>query len=236
MISESINYLQKSEEWLKTVLIGGILTLLGITSFLVIGYLMRVLRRTMHGDEEPPVFDDWERLAIDGLKGFVVTLVYSFIPAALSGFVLAFGAVSLFGGVAGESAAATAFGGIVVLVGLLVAVVLGLAAAYVIPAAIAILVETDAIGAAFSWRRLRPALWSGTYATAWLMGAAVVVGAGVLVGVVSAIPIIGVLGVLGVFVTFYSLVAAYYIVGTSWSEISPVELREEDSPDERPMV
>jgi hypothetical protein len=194
MISESINYLQKSEEWLKTVLIGGILTLLGITSFLVVGYLMRVLRRTMHGDEEPPVFDDWERLAIDGLKGFVVTLVYSFIPAALSGFVLAFGAVSLFGGVAGESAAATAFGGIVVLVGLLVAVVLGLAAAYV------------------------------------------VVGAGVLVGIVSAIPIIGVLGVLGVFVTFYSLVAAYYIVGTSWSEISTVELREEDSPDERPMV
>jgi hypothetical protein len=221
MISESINYVQKSEEWLKTVIIGGILTLLGVTSFLVIGYLMRVVRLTMAGDEEPPAFDDWESLAIDGLKGLVVSLVYVLIP----------------GGISGESAAATAFGGVVLLVGFLVALVLGLAAAYIVPAAIAILVETDSIGAAFSYRRLKPALLSGKYATAWLMGAAVVIGASVLVGIVSAIPIIGVLGVLGVFVTFYALVSAYYIIGTTWAEMYPVEIQDDgQSPDERPMV
>jgi hypothetical protein len=237
MISESINYVQKSEEWLKTVIIGGILTLLGVTSFLVIGYLMRVVRLTMAGDEEPPAFDDWESLAIDGLKGLVVSLVYVLIPGLLSGALFTFGALSFFGGISGESAAATAFGGVVLLVGFLVALVLGLAAAYIVPAAIAILVETDSIGAAFSYRRLKPALLSGKYATAWLMGAAVVIGASVLVGIVSAIPIIGVLGVLGVFVTFYSLVSAYYIIGTTWAEMYPVEIQDDgQSPDERPMV
>ena len=80
MISESLNYLRNGEDWVKTVLIGGVLGLLSVLivpTFLVIGYLLRVVRATMKGDEEPPVFDDWGEMAIDGVKGFAIAFVYA---------------------------------------------------------------------------------------------------------------------------------------------------------------
>jgi hypothetical protein len=73
MISKSITYLRNSDEVAKTVLIGGvpsILSFLLIPAFIVSGYLVRVLQRTMAGNDEAPVFDDWEQLLIDGLKAF----------------------------------------------------------------------------------------------------------------------------------------------------------------------
>ncbi|ELK50823.1 hypothetical protein D320_16325, partial [Haloferax sp. BAB-2207] len=88
MISESLNYLRNGEDWVKTVLIGGVLGLLSVLivpTFLVIGYLLRVVRATMKGDEEPPVFDDWGEMAIDGVKGFAIAFVYALVPAIIAG-------------------------------------------------------------------------------------------------------------------------------------------------------
>ena len=62
MLSESIGYLRNSEEWVKTVVVGGLLTFFGflvVPGVLVVGYLLRVLRARMHGEEEPPVFVEW---------------------------------------------------------------------------------------------------------------------------------------------------------------------------------
>jgi len=56
-ISESITYLRNSDEVVKTVLIGGVLSTLSfllIPAFIVSGYLVRVLQRTMNGNDEAP--------------------------------------------------------------------------------------------------------------------------------------------------------------------------------------
>ncbi|GGC42621.1 DUF4013 domain-containing protein [Haloferax sulfurifontis] len=235
MISESLNYLRNGEDWVKTVLIGGVLGLLSILivpTFLVIGYLLRVVRATMKGDEQPPVFDDWGDMAIDGVKGFAIAFVYAVVPAIIAGV---FGFAGIVGAAAGGSDAAGAVGGIVALVGLLLAFVLGLFAAYLIPAALSNYAETDRMGSAFDFGTLRPILTSGKYATAWLMSFAVLFASSIVVGVLNVIPLLGF--VVGAFVTFYAAVAAYYIIGKTWGELHEVEMMDEgETPGEQPAV
>ncbi|RDZ63194.1 hypothetical protein C5B90_08500 [Haloferax sp. Atlit-12N] len=235
MISESLNYLRNGEDWVKTVLIGGVLGLLSfliVPTFLVIGYLLRVVRATMKGDEEPPVFDDWGDMAIDGVKGFAIAFVYALVPAIIAGV---FGFAGIVGAAAGGSDAAGAVGGIVALVGLLLAFVLGLLAAYLIPAALSNYAETDRMGAAFDFGTLRPILTSGKYATAWLMSFAVLFASSIVVGVLNVIPLLGF--VVGAFVTFYAAVAAYYIIGKTWGELHDIEMMDEgETPGEQPAV
>ncbi|MFC7128076.1 DUF4013 domain-containing protein [Haloferax chudinovii] len=235
MISESLNYLRNGDDWVKTVLIGGVLGLLSILivpTFLVIGYLLRVVRATMKGDEQPPVFDDWGDMAIDGVKGFAIAFVYALVPAIIAGV---FGFAGIVGAAAGGSDAAGAVGGIVALVGLLLAFVLGLLAAYLIPAALSNYAETDRMGAAFDFGTLRPILTSGKYATAWLMSFAVLFASSIVVGVLNVIPLLGF--VVGAFVTFYAAVAAYYIIGRAWGELHDIEMMDEgETPGEQPAV
>ena len=241
MLNESVNYLRNSDDWLTTVIIGGVLGLLSVfvvPTFLVLGYVMRVLRRTMRDDEEPPVFDDWGDLLVDGLKAFVVAFVYALVPGLVA---LAFGVVGFFGVVGGagaDSGGLAALGSVTILVGLLFAFVLGLVAAYVTPAALANYAEKDRIGAGFAVGDLRPVLTSGQYATAWLTAVAVLVGAGILAGVVGAIPFLGVLlgPVAGALLGFYATVAAYYIVGRAWGDLHEIELREEEVSGRQPVV
>ncbi|ELZ67539.1 DUF4013 domain-containing protein [Haloferax sp. Atlit-10N] len=235
MLSESLNYLRNGEDWVKTVLIGGVLGLLSfliVPTFLVIGYLLRVVRATMKGDEVPPVFDDWGDMAIDGVKGFAIVFVYALVPAIIAGV---FGFAGIVGAAAGGSDAAGALGGIVALVGLLLAFVLGLLAAYLIPAALSNYAETDRMGAAFDFGTLRPILTSGKYATAWLTAFAVLFASSIVVGVLNVIPLLGF--VVGAFVTFYAAVAAYYIIGKTWGELHDIEMMDEgETPGEQPAV
>ncbi|RDZ52006.1 hypothetical protein DEQ92_18450 [Haloferax sp. Atlit-6N] len=235
MLSESLNYLRNGEDWVKTVLIGGVLGLLSfliVPTFLVIGYLLRVVRATMKGDEVPPEFDDWGDMAVDGVKGFAIAFVYALVPAIIAGV---FGFAGIVGAAAGGSDAAGALGGIVALVGLLLAFVLGLLAAYLIPAALSNYAETDRMGAAFDFGTLRPILTSGKYATAWLTAFAVLFASSIVVGVLNVIPLLGF--VVGAFVTFYAAVAAYYIIGKTWGELHDIEMMDEgETPGEQPAV
>ena len=240
MIQDALGYLRTDDDWTRTVLIGGILSLLGVLivpTILVGGYLVRVLRRTMHGDDRPPAFDEWETLLIDGAKAFAITLAYGLVPAAVAAAVVAGGLLS-FSVVGGSGAGGATAGGVgvaVVVVGSLLALVLGLLAAYVVPAAIAAFAETDRIGSAFSIAALRPVLTSGTYATAWVTALAVIIGAGLIAGALNAIPVIGF--VIGGFVGFYAAVTAYYIVGHAWGEHRELEPAEaDDTPAEGPAV
>lgn len=235
MIEESLRYLRSSEEWVKTVLIGGVLTLFGIfliPLFVVVGYYVRVLRGTMHDENEPPVFDDWGAMLMDGLKGFAIYLVYGLVPAII-GTVIVF--VGIGGAVAGDSGAAGAIGSLVALVGLLVAFVLGLAAAYIIPAALANFVENDDVMAGFAFGELRAVITTKAYAMGWLTAFALLLGAGILTSVLSIVPFIGT--VIGVFVTFYAAVAAFYVIGHTWADVHPVDLHEEDEmPGQQPAI
>jgi hypothetical protein len=241
MFNESINYLRKSDELYKTVFIGGILTLLGfllVPTFTVVGYVVRVLRRTSRGDEEPPVFtdvDDAIEMTVEGFKGFVVAFVYSLVPLVVAGVLVGGSIVSLIAGGGGNSGGLVGLGLGGLLLGGLVALVLGLAAAYVIPAALANFADAGSIGAGFDFDVLRPVLTSSTYARGWLVGLAVVIVGGILLSVLSIVPLLGT--VLGVFVQFYFLVAAYYVIGRTWGELRDVApVGDGDSPSEQAAV
>lgn len=238
MISDSLNYLRTSENWVKTVLVGGILTLLGflvVPAVLVLGYLVRVVRATMRGDETVPAFDDWGELGADGLKAAVITLVYGLVPTVVAGLLVGGSVATITAGGNANSGGLAALGGVALFVGVLAMFVLGLLAMYVVPAAIANFAETGELGAGFRFGELRPALTSGKYFTAWVSGFAVIVAGSILSGVLNVVPLLGV--VLGGFIGFYAAVAAYYLVGRAWGDLRDIEMHEGDETlEERPAL
>jgi hypothetical protein len=117
------------------------------------------------------------------------------------------------------------------IIGLLVTIVAGLIVAYMLPAGLANYAETGRMGAAFDTGMLRSTLTSGTYATAWVTAFAVFFAAGIVTTVLNVVPFLGF--IVGVFVSFYAAVAGYYIIGRAWGEMHPVEMRDDEMPDER---
>lgn len=232
MITESLNYLRESDDWVKTLLIGGVLGLLSVLLvpvFVTYGYLMRVLRIRMEGDDDVPAFDGWSEMTVDGFKAFAISFVYGIVPTVLASVFVVAGVFGLAG--AGDSGVIAGIGGVTLLFGALLAVVLGLVALYVTPAALANYAETDRMSAAFAFGQLRPVLTSGTYLTAWAYAALVGFAGSIAVGLVSAT---GVGAVVAPFVWFYVSVAVAFIFGTAWGELHPVEIRE--TVDEQPAI
>jgi hypothetical protein len=239
MIEASLNYLREGDDALVTVLIGGVLLLaspLLIPAFAVLGYVARVLRRTAAGDDEPPVFDAWGELLVDGLKAFVVAFVYSLLPLAIvaGAAVLSLGAFVAVPG--GESVGAgTVAVGLIVLIGGLLASLASLAGTYVTPAAIAAVADSGKVGDGFAVGTLWGVVSGRTYATGWLTAVAVTLAGALAVGVFSVVPVLGTIA--GVFVQFYALVAAAAILGWTWADVRPVtERTPEAEPSERPAV
>jgi len=234
MITESLTYLRESDGWVKTVVIGGLLTFLGflvVPTVLVAGYLVRVLRATMHGDDTPPRFDDWGSLAGDGVRAVAIAVVYGLVPAFLVAVTAGLAAA-----VAGPGPRTGLVVGAVTFVGGLLALVLGLLAAYIVPAAVANYAEQGSFRSGFAVGDLRPVLTSGTYATAWVMGFAIILGAGVVTALLSIVPFLGT--VVGAFVSFYAIAAAYYLVGHAWGDLRGFELHDDEGEvgAERPAV
>ena len=65
------------------ILVLGILTILSILiipGFLVLGYLYKIIKSTLEGSPELPEFNEWITMFVDGLKVFLVKLVYLLIP------------------------------------------------------------------------------------------------------------------------------------------------------------
>lgn len=237
MLTEALEYPRSSDDWLKTVFFGGVFVFFGwliVPAVLVAGYLVRVLRGSMAGDETPPEFTDWSDLFSDGLRAAAIVIGYSLLPAVVVTVAAIIGGAIASAG----TDAAVGLGTIVLLLGSLLGALLGLAAAYLIPAGVANYAETDRLAAGFSWSDLRPVLFSGTYATAWLVGAAIVVGAVIVLTALNIVPVIGslVAVLLGPFVTFFAEVAAFFVIGRAWAEMHPIETETTDSPGQSPAV
>lgn len=222
MLSESLNYLRESDDAVLTIAIGGLLFILSVFLVPVVfvsGYLMRVLRQTSNGNDEPPVFDDWGDLGVDGLKTAGISVVYSVIPLMLLAVVGIFGIGLAVAGL-GDSAAGGLIGGTVALILVVFGFVLSIAGAYVTPAALLNFAETDRLAAGFELRSIWTIITTKAYAIGWLTAMAVIFGGAIVVSLLSIVPILGTLA--GLFVQFYALVAAFYIFGHTWSDIRPI--------------
>jgi hypothetical protein len=232
MLSKSLNYLKESDDVWRTSIIGGVLLLFGfllIPLFLVWGYVVRVLDRTAQGNHEPPVFEEWSELTIDGAKAFAILLAYSLVPVVVG---TALVSVIMFatGGSPGSIGAA----GLIV-AGLLTLALLA-ASAYVSPAALANFAAERRLRAGFDVDELRPVLSTGTYATRWLLALGIIVAGGIVSGALNAVPLLGT--ALGAVVAFYALVSAYYVIGHTWADLHPIPIDETDgeSSSERPAI
>ena len=239
MIEASLNYLRESDDAVVTLLLGGVLLLaspLLIPAFAVLGYVVRVLRRTADGDDEPPVFDAWGELLADGLKAFVVAFVYSLLPLGVVAVAVGLSIGTFVAVPGGETAGVgTVVVGLVVLVAGLVSLLASLVGLYVTPAALAAVADSGRVGDGFALGALWGVISKRAYATGWLTAAVVVLAGSLAVGVLSVVPILGTIA--GLFVQFYALVAAAAVVGWTWADVRPVTVDStEPDPAERPVV
>lgn len=232
MLEDALRYPWNGEKNVETLLIGGVLSLLGvffIPVLFVYGYLVRVIREVSTGTEEvPPVFDDWGDLLVDGIVAFVIGLVYVLVPGIIvtAGTLAWILPVSVGTSVGGNSGGGIAVVGVLVaLLVLLVGLLSLLAAVYLMPAAIAAFALTGNFGAAFSPSTIRTVGTDESYAVAWLM--AVVIG--IIAQIVSGIVAATVVGLLLVpFIGFYGNVASAYAIGRG---VADTDLRAEHSDD-----
>lgn len=211
MLGDAISFPATSDDWIPTLIIGGLLTVLSVLffpAFIVQGYAVRVLRRAARGEAEAPSFTDWGGLFVDGLKLFVVTAVYSLaILVPLAVLVAALGVSA--GALGGDTGRVV--GGLLGVVLLLVVGALSLVVGYLLPAAYANVAIEGTMRAAFDFGTVLRGALTGDYLVAWLLALAFG-----LVGNLVATPLAAL--VVGIPLLFYVQVVTYYLFGRGFAE------------------
>lgn len=219
MLLEAINYPRRSDHVLKTLLIGGVLSLLSvlvIPALVLVGYLLRVLRHTNAGDDDLPEFGDWGRLTIDGLKAALIVIGYAIVPVAL--FALSVGVLS----------------GSLELIGYVASGVAYAALVYCLPAALTVFAREQRMGAAFSLGGLRPVLTSRQYVAGWLRAVVVGIASGLIGAALGLVPIVGF--VVSVFAAFYVNLVTAYILGHAVADADTLAVEREERPTTPPAA
>ncbi|KPN30841.1 hypothetical protein SY89_01581 [Halolamina pelagica] len=229
MLEEGLSYPFNGDSALGRIIIGG---LLGFGSFLIVpaialmGYLVWVLDGAARGEEEPPAFENWGDMIVDGLKATAVTIVYGIVP-----FVLML--ISIFvagsGGTTGNETATGILGGIGLL-GLLLSFVALFVLYYLIPAALTNMALEDDFGAAFDFNTIKQVILSGDYLVAWLIPFVLAAGVQILLTAVTFVLVLSIVGILalplllivGPFIQFYVQVAAFYMFGVAFGKVVDV--------------
>jgi hypothetical protein len=230
-LERAVRYPTESEEWVKTVLLGGVLLLFSwliIPLILVYGYLIRVLRAGMNDDPQPPAFDEWGELFSEGLPTLVIAIVYGLIPLIVFGVTVG-GSVLAF---ATGSRAGAGLGLVGLLGGLVLTFILSIVFGYFGFAAVANYAHEGTLGAGFDIGVITDVSLDRAYAVPWLYGFGLIVAASILTGVLNSIPILG--AILGLFVTFYALIAGVRFIGMGYAEAR--NLGPADSPTTEAMM
>lgn len=217
---DAIEYPASDDDWIKTVVIGGVLTflwfLLLVPALIVSGYLVKVMKSTVEGDAEPPEFDDWGTLLVDGIQVFVIGIIYMIIPIIVWLVTVGGSIVSMMSGT--EEGAIAGLGGI--LFGLLLYFVLSIVFGYFLAVGVVNFAYEGNFGAAFSVDALRNVGLNGNFAIAWVGAFVVNFIAAVLLSILNIIPILGfILGIIiGPFLSFYVGVVAARLLGGGFQD------------------
>ena len=78
-IGKAFTYVFEDEDWVKKVLIGGVINLIPIVGFFfTAGYMLETIKNVMEGRPLPlPEWDDWGGKFMKGLMAAIIGLVYS---------------------------------------------------------------------------------------------------------------------------------------------------------------
>ena len=194
-------YPMQSDEWVKTVLIGGIMIFF---SFLLIplciayGYIVRAIRSSLANDPTPPVFSDWGKLLVDGVQAFVIGIIYLLVPLIVAGVTIGGSILAIATG----SGAGAAFGIGGIFFGLTISALLSIVFGYFAVVALVNFAREERFGAAFDVDVIKTVALDKEYAIAWLVS----VGIFIVAGIVGMIPLVG--WILVPFASFYAAVVA----------------------------
>lgn len=216
-IESAFRYPFRGRDGVQRVFIGGLMSyafFLVVPIFVLFGYLLRVLERSAQGVGNPPDFDDFGDMIVDGLKMTVVSIAYAIAPLLLIIVSVLLMGSGQNGGTAGGIV--SGMGAIGLLVSLLAAVVLY----YVLPAALTNMAVEDDVGAAFDLDTIKRVVLSGDYLVAWLIPFAL----GILVNILVGVLWITVIGLVVVpFIQFYVQVVTFRLFGAAFGEVIDVE-------------
>ncbi|MFB6118708.1 DUF4013 domain-containing protein [Halosegnis sp.] len=211
MLGRALRFPLAGDDGLRSVVLGGICSFLGVLilpTVLVLGYYLRAGAAGAAGDDEAPPFDDWTGLFVDGLKSLLVLIGYLLVPLAV------FGAAIVVGGpgppsapVAGINVLGAAVGGW--------GTILLVIAMYLLPAGLISLARTNSIRAAFDIATIGRAALSADYFVAGLLAILLTLLVGVLTVVLTALTF-GLFSLLSGFVQFYTQVAFFYLFGLGY--------------------
>ena len=231
-LEEAIRYPMASDDLVKTLLIGGgffIFSFLIIPAILVYGYLITVIRSSLDGKPEPPVFEDWGGLLRKGILAWVIGIVYMIVPIIVASVTVG-GSIAAF---ATGSGAGQAMGVAGLLGGLGLSFILTLLFGYFAVVAVVNFARTDELGAAFDFSTIRAVAMDGDYFGPWLLSVVVFIIASVIGGVLNVVPILG--AIVGLFVFFYAQIVAANLWADGFAAAFDGEVSE-PSPVEDPAV
>jgi len=209
IISDAATY--PSSNWTKVIILGVlfILSFLIIPAFLVMGYMLRILKSSIAGLTELPEFDEWGEMFIDGLKVFVVEIVYFIIPVIIiiGGSWVSMMSMQNVGTMVSPAAAFGLIGG-VALIGILLMLIIGL---IVIIALANMAYYNGDLGAAFRFSEILDIIakigW-GNYIIWYIVMIIIGVVVGIVASVLGIIPILGwIILLLIVYPYFYMFMA-----------------------------
>ncbi|MCE5215245.1 MAG: DUF4013 domain-containing protein [Methanobacterium sp.] len=210
IVSDAVKF--PSSDWKKVIILGifFLLTFVIIGIFFVSGYFLRIIKSTLAGYDELPEFDEWGDMFIDGLKVFVVSLVYMIIPMIVI-FIGVFASItSLAVTSTGTYTDPWAFIGLMsgtVIIGAILALIFGLIA-YI---AIANMALYDEIGAAFKFseilERIKMIGW-GKYILWYIVMIIIGVVGGFIASLLNIIPFIGMIIALLVIYPYLQMIYA----------------------------
>lgn len=213
-IESLARYPMESDDWIITVLIGGVAMLFSfliVPAFLVSGYLVRAIRAGMDHAEEPPVFDEWENLLKEGVVAGIIGFIYQLVPLIV--FVVFVGGsfLAFFTGTdAGAGLGILGFIG-----GFFVSWILSLLFAYVGFAGIANYAREGTFGAGFDSDVITDVITSREYLIAWGYVILLNIAVGIIGGVLNIVPILG--GIVALFIGFYALIIAGWLWGEGFT-------------------
>ncbi len=146
---ESFTFPFDDQEWVKKILIGGLVMLIPfIGQFVAVGYAMEVCRRLIKGRPDLlPDWDDWGTKIVDGLVSSVIGFIWA-LPLMVLGGCLWLIMVPVMGFDESGDTAGVLFVLLMVCFGLIM-LVYGLLLALVLPASITRYAATGEFGAAF---------------------------------------------------------------------------------------
>lgn len=216
MFKEAVTFPTKGDSAVKTLLIGGVLSLLNIfiiPGIFVQGYLVKEYQATIDGDDEPPTFSNWGELFGKGLEVVVLNIAYLIVPTVIliwSIFSASFGATTT-NGMATSTGASSGMMAKLAVTGILFLIVV-----YILPAAVANYAREDKLGAAFSFGTIKDVALSGDYFVGWLMVITLSIPFMVVSLPLTFIPPLQLL--IGPFLTFIMQIMAIYIFGRSYAK------------------